>query len=360
MGPQQHDAGSFLAAFCGCDAEMQVRRIEEIVHREICAHFAGRLKLVGFCAQSAISHNELWECTPGLPAKDVLSYSKDRHRHWLQQAPGQFRFWNRGEIVAAFDVIKTMKPIQWEHGVDKHWFPACICSACQVGEAAAIEGESQQEPELSLHEQAPAKPNAAPPGQKSVGLNKSVLNPKNRLQNVSQALPQKIPRFPASAGISRPFALVPALKVAPENHVLVPAGTEGTVRAPVMTEKVCLPLVPQMQGTFTKEVPNQPEMSPHIGAEIRSALMNPARPQVSRPNSFRHPGKVYDRGLFVTEFTEGHKQLGEDDDLASGDKTFFVEPNHHDELKGRQASAKFPCTARAMRKRDWQDEADSK
>ena len=199
-----------------------------------------------------------------------------------------------------------------------------------------------------MHEQAPAKPNAAPPGQKSVGLHKSVLNPKNRLQNVSQALPQKIPRFPASAGISRPFALVPALK------------TWSRQRAPVMTGKVCLPLVPQLQGSFTKEVPNQPEMSPHIDAEIRSALMNPARPQVSVPNSFRHPGRVYDRGLFVTKFTEGHKQLGEDDDLASGDKTFVVEPNHHDELEAYQASAKFPCTARAMRKRDWQDEADSK
>ena len=138
MGPQQHDAGSFLAAFCGCDAEMQVRRIEELVHREICDHFAGQPKLVGFCTSSEIPHNELWECTPGLPAKDVLSYSKDRHRHWLQQAPGPFKFWDRGETVAAFDVIKKTTPIQWEHGVDKHWFPACVRSACQVGEAAAI------------------------------------------------------------------------------------------------------------------------------------------------------------------------------------------------------------------------------
>ena len=142
MGPQQHDAGAFTVPgrFLRLRrrAEMQVRRVEKLVHREICDHFAGRLKLVGFCTQSAVSHNELWECTPGLPAKDVLSYSKDRHRHWLQQAPGPFKFWDRGETVAAFDVIKKTTPIQWEHGVDKHWFPACVRSACQVGEAAAI------------------------------------------------------------------------------------------------------------------------------------------------------------------------------------------------------------------------------
>ena len=80
---------------------------------------------------------------------------------------------------------------------------------------------------------------------------------------------------------------------------------------------MCLPLVPQMQGSFSKEVPNLPEMSPHISASS-NALMNPARPQVPVPNSFRHPGRVYDRGLFVTEFTEGNKQFGEDDDLAHG------------------------------------------
>ena len=62
----------------------------------------------------------------------------------------------------------------------------------------------------------------------------------------------------------------------------------------------------------------------------------------------------------MSKFTEGHKQLGEADDLASGDKAFVVEPNYHDELNASQASAEFPCTARVMRKRDWQGEADSR
>ena len=91
MGFPDFTSGVFLAAFSGVEAEMQVRRIEELVHREICTNFAPRLKLIDFCTKSDIPHNEMWECSGGLePARPaaVLKKSKDRHIHWLDKAPG--------------------------------------------------------------------------------------------------------------------------------------------------------------------------------------------------------------------------------------------------------------------------------
>ena len=101
---------------------------------------------MGFCTSSAISHNELWEST-----------STGNYRQTFLPSPrtGTTTGYNKLQVNSGFGTgvkFKNTKPIQWEHGVDKHWFPTRVCSACQVGEAAAI-GESQ-EVELNLHEQA--------------------------------------------------------------------------------------------------------------------------------------------------------------------------------------------------------------
>ena len=114
-------SGAFLAAFSGVDAEMQVRRIEELVHRDICNNFGEQLKFVGFCTKSSIPHSELFECCGDLSTADVLQYSKDRHAHWLEKAAGAFKFYTPVGFQTAFSAVRQSKPLQWDHGVGR-WF----------------------------------------------------------------------------------------------------------------------------------------------------------------------------------------------------------------------------------------------
>ena len=116
---------------------MQVRRVEEIIHREVTDQFLLQIKPLVMCKPNGVPHNEYWVCKGGLLPADVLAFSEARHRYWLAQAPGQHRFYTQADVDEVSRVVNSPGHI-WSHGdgVDEDWFDGCMCNDCKLDGSA--------------------------------------------------------------------------------------------------------------------------------------------------------------------------------------------------------------------------------
>jgi len=274
LGFPDFASGAFLAAFSGVDAHMQVRRIEELVHRDVCNKFEGQLQFVGFCTNSSIPHNELFECCGDLSTADVLQYSRDRHAHWLDKAAGAFKFYTPDDFQAAFSTVRQSKPLLWDHGVDRRWFADCGCTACKIGLAAQVSGErysvKESQEQESVTEEAP-----------------------NRLQNVSMPAPSRYP---------------------PQIPVVTFHSSNPTNSTRTTSTKVCLPL----RGPQGSEETPGP-IAGHYLEKFRGSVwvrFNDLTPIDEAEEPIAGSGaEEAPAGRLVTEFTDGNKEYGVEDDL---------------------------------------------